>query len=139
MDDRVDLADIAEELVAQPLALARSLHEARDVDEGELGLDDFGRAGDPRDLAQPFVRHCDLADIGLDRAKRIVRRLRCLGFGQRVEQRRLADIRQPYDPAAKAHFVMSSSPEVRPISRRREERPALQTQTPLPGWGGAFD
>ncbi len=38
MDDRVDLADVAEELVAEAFALRRAAHEAGDVDEGKLGL-----------------------------------------------------------------------------------------------------
>src|SRR3546814_7434183 len=46
MNDRIDLADIAEELVAQPFALRRPAHEPRDVDEGELGRDDLRAAGD---------------------------------------------------------------------------------------------
>jgi hypothetical protein len=33
VDDRIDFADIAEELVAQPFALARAAHEAGNVDE----------------------------------------------------------------------------------------------------------
>ena len=41
MDDRVDLADVAEELVAEPFALRRAAHQAGDVDEGELGRDDL--------------------------------------------------------------------------------------------------
>ena len=33
LDDRVDFADVGEELVAEPFALARALHQAGDVDE----------------------------------------------------------------------------------------------------------
>ena len=36
VDDGVDLADIAEELVAQPLALRRAAHQAGDIDEFQL-------------------------------------------------------------------------------------------------------
>ena len=53
---------------------------------------------------EPLVGHRDLADIGLDRAERIVRRLRGLRLGQCVEQGRLADVRQADDPAAETHF-----------------------------------
>ncbi len=48
MGDRVDLADIGEELVAETLALRGAAHEPGDVDEGEAGRDDLGRAGDGR-------------------------------------------------------------------------------------------
>ena len=46
VDDRVDLADIAEELVAEPLALRGAAHQPGDVDELELGLDHLRRFGD---------------------------------------------------------------------------------------------
>ena len=35
MGDGIDLADIGEELVAQPFALRGAAHQARDVDEGD--------------------------------------------------------------------------------------------------------
>ena len=41
--DGVDLADLAEELVAEPLALARSLDEAGDVDEPDRARRDLVR------------------------------------------------------------------------------------------------
>ena len=37
MGDRIDLTDMGEELVAQPLPPARALDEPGDVDEIELG------------------------------------------------------------------------------------------------------
>ena len=86
MDDRVDLADIAEELVAEAFALGRALHQSGDVDKGQLRFDDLGAAGNFRDLVEPWIGHSNLTDIGLDRAERIVRRLRRLRFGQRIEQ-----------------------------------------------------
>ena len=42
MGDGVDLADVPEELVAQALALGGALHQAGDIDELELGMDDLG-------------------------------------------------------------------------------------------------
>ena len=52
---------------------------------------------------EPRVGHRDVADIRLDRAERIVRRLRGRGLRQRIEERRLADIRQADDAAFEAH------------------------------------
>src|SRR4029453_3898048 len=49
--------------------------------------------------------HQHLADVRLDRAERIVRRLRRRGRGQRVEHRRLADIGQAEDAACETHEV----------------------------------
>ena len=105
--DGVDLADIAEELVAEPLALGGAAHQARDVDEGQPRRHDLGGLRELRQHLQPRIGHRDLADIGLDRAERIVRRLRRRGLGQRVEERRLADIRQTDDAAFEAHERLS--------------------------------
>ena len=44
MDDRVGLADVREELVAEPLALVRAAHEPRDVVEVDRVVDDLRRA-----------------------------------------------------------------------------------------------
>ena len=52
---------------------------------------------------KPRVRHGDLADVRLDGAERIVRRLRRRGLRQRIEQRRLADVRQADDAAFESH------------------------------------
>ena len=104
VDDRIDLADIAEELVAEPLAVRGAAHQPGNVDEFELGLDHLHlEAAIARDLLQARVGHGDAADIGLDRAEGIIGRLRRRRLGQRVEQGGLADIRQPDDSATKAH------------------------------------
>jgi hypothetical protein len=107
VDDRVDLADVAEELVAEPLALARTLHEAGDVDEAELGRDDLGRLGDAGQRVEARVGDRHLAHVGLDCAEGIVGRLRRLGLGQRVEEGRLADVGQADDAAFEAHGSLS--------------------------------
>ena len=44
MHDGVDLADVGEELVAEPFALRGAAHETGDVDEIDAGRDDFLRA-----------------------------------------------------------------------------------------------
>ena len=106
MDDGVDLADVAEELVAEAFALAGALHQTGDVDEGELGRDDLGRTGDGGELVEPRIGDRDLADIGLDRAEWIIGRLRRLGLGQRVEQGRLADVGQADDTAFETHDAL---------------------------------
>jgi hypothetical protein len=51
MDDRIDFADVAEELVAQPFALRCAAHQPGDVDEAELGRDDLLAAGDRASLS----------------------------------------------------------------------------------------
>jgi thymidylate synthase len=88
--------------------------------KAELGLDDLGRARDRGELVEPRVGHGDVADIGLDRAERIVRRLRRRGLGQRIEQRRLADIGKPDDAAFEDPWIAALVESLRknPGSRR---------------------
>ncbi len=109
MRDRIDLADGGEELVAEALALRGAAHEARDIDEGQPGRDDLAGPRDLRQLVEPGIRHRDLADIRLDGAERIVRRLRRRGLRQRVEQGRFADIGQSDDTAFESHGVLCIS------------------------------
>ena len=100
--NRLAFANVGEELVAQPLAVARALDQARDVDE----LDDGGRlllrAVHRRKLVQPLVRHGDDARVGLNRAERIVGRFRAR-LGDRVEQGGFAHVGQTDD--AEFHLV----------------------------------
>jgi hypothetical protein len=106
MDDGVNLTDIGEELVAQPFTLGRAAHEARNVDKAQLRLDNLLAAANLRDHMQPRIGHRDCADIGLDRAKGIIRRLRRLRLGQRVEQGGLAHIGQPDNTAFETHNIL---------------------------------
>ncbi len=76
VDDRIDLADVRKELVAQPLALGRAAHKPRDIDKLDnsgrefIGIVQFG------ERVKAAVRDSDHADIRLDGAERIVRGLR---------------------------------------------------------------
>jgi hypothetical protein len=51
LSDRIGLANVRQELVAQALALARSAHDARDVDERDRGGKDALAAEDLGELA----------------------------------------------------------------------------------------
>jgi hypothetical protein len=97
VDDRVDVAHVAEEAVAETLALVRPAHEPGDVHE----LDVLGDAArDPQGVAhgvEALVGDRDDRDVRLDGRERVLSRLRA-GAGQRVEERRLARVRQPDDP-----------------------------------------
>ena len=57
-----------------------------------------------RQLIEPRVGHGDVADIGLDGAEGIIRGLRRRGLRERVEEGRLADVRQADDAAFESHF-----------------------------------
>jgi len=56
------------------------------------------RLGDLGELLEASIGDRDLADIGLDRAERKIRRLRGGSAGQGIEERRLADIGRPTMP-----------------------------------------
>ena len=96
VDNGVRAADVLEELVAEPRALARALDKTRDVHE----LDDGGRllvrVVHLGELVEPLVRHGDDADIRLNRTERIVGALRARA-GDGVEEGALAHIGQPHD------------------------------------------
>jgi len=84
MQHRVHLPDVAEKLIAQPLALRRAFDQPGDIDELHLrryGLARFSKRGED---VQPFVRHRHHADIRLNGAERIIFRRdgRC---GQGIE------------------------------------------------------
>jgi len=57
---------------------------------------------DRSEFFQPRIRHGHHANIGIDRAERIVLS-RNLRARQRIEKRRLADVGQTYDTAANCH------------------------------------
>ncbi len=100
--DGVGLADIGEELVAQPLALRRARHQAGDIDKLHDGIDDLLRLDDSRQRIEPRIRHRHDSDIRVDGAERIVLRLDT-GLGQGVEQGGFTDVRQADDAAFHAH------------------------------------
>ena len=96
VNDGIGVADIAEELVAETFALRRALDKTRDIHELDRGGGVFLRLVHLREIVQPRVRHGDNADVRLDRAERVVRRLRP-GVRQRIEKRALAHVGQTHD------------------------------------------
>ena len=103
MRDRIDLADGGEKLVAEALAFRGAAHQTRDIDKGQARRNDLRGFGNFSQFVESRIGHRDLADIRLDGAERIIRRLRGRRLGQRVEQRRLADIGQSDDTAFESH------------------------------------
>ena len=100
--DRVGLADVREELVAQALARARAAHDAGDVDERHRRRDDLGRLVQLGQHRQPLVGDADDADVRIDRRERVVGREDVV-LGQRVEQGGLADVGQADDADRETH------------------------------------
>ena len=121
MQDRVGLADVREELVAQALALRRALDEAGDVDDLDDRGDHLLRRDACLDALQARVRHGHDADVGVDRAERVVRRLG-LARGEGVEDRALAHVGQADDADGKRHGAM---PSTKPCQAKRVRGLAL--------------
>ncbi len=101
--DGVHLADMSEELVAEPFALGGPAHQSGDVDEGQPRGDHLSGLGNGSKLVEARVGDGDLAHIRLDGAERVVGGLGRSALGQSVEQGGLADIGQPDDAAFESH------------------------------------
>ena len=95
-----------EELVAESFTLGRTGDEAGDIDELDDGRNDRFRVDDRSDLGEAFIRYDGDAEVRFDRAERIVLRLD-LAAGERVEERRLADVGETDDAAADTHENLS--------------------------------
>ena len=94
--DRVRLADVGQELVAQTLAAMGSRHQARDVVEVDRVGHDLRRLDRLGHGIEAGVRHRNDGDVGLDRRERVVGRLG-RHPGERGEQRGLARVGHPHD------------------------------------------
>ena len=100
--DRGRLADVGEELVAQPLPLRGAAHDAGDVHELDRGRHQSARTRTARQARQPRVGYADDADVRLDRRERVVRREHVV-LGQRVEERGLAGVGKSDDADGESH------------------------------------
>ena len=96
MDDRIDLADIGEELVSQAFALACTAYKTGDIDEFDDGRCIFLRVIHLGQFVQTAVRDRYDADVRLNGAERIVCGF-CACFGDCVKQCALADVWQTND------------------------------------------
>ena len=94
--DCIDLADMREKFIAEPLALGGAAHQSGYVDKFNHGRRIFLGMVHFRENVQTLVRHRNDAHVRVDGAERIVGRLRAR-VGQSVEQRTLADVRQTDD------------------------------------------
>ena len=95
--NRIDLTDVTQELIAQPFPRRGALDQPGDIDELHRCGDDLLRTRDRCQFIQSLVGNADDTDIGVDGAKRIIRRLRFSRAGNGVKQGGLADIGQADD------------------------------------------
>ena len=100
LHDGVDLADVAQKLVAEPLPLAGSLHKPRDIDEFDHGGDEFFGVGDFGEDGEPGIGHDDDPLVGVDGAKWVVGRLRFPRPGDGVKEGGFANVREPDNACA---------------------------------------
>src|SRR5690606_35502339 len=93
LDDGVHLADVREELVAQPFADGGAADDAGDVHEAEAGGDDLLAVDVLADDLETRVGDGDHADVRLDGREGVVGRERPR-LGEGVEEGGLANIRE---------------------------------------------
>ena len=136
--DRVGLADVREELVAEPLALGGAAHDAGDVDERHGGGQDALGAEDAGERLEPRVGQVHHADVRFDRREGVVRREH-LVLGERVEQGGLADVGQADDADSESHGGLSYRQAVRGIRRSGLRPPLVQRQVDARDHEGAAD
>ena len=132
LHDGIDLADVAQELVAQAFTGAGSLYQSSDVHEFDGRGDHDAGLGDFLQHPQTFIRHGDDAHVGIDGAERVVRRLRLSGAGDCVEEGGLAHIGQTDDTGLKHNEERrkaSSGPAGKGIPR-----PSLASDGPRGGF-----
>ena len=123
-DDRVDLADVGEELVAEPFTLARPLDEATDVDDLDGGVDDVLRLRHRGEAIEPVVGDLGDADVRILRGER-VRGGERTTTGECVVQRTLARVGEAdqtetfHEPpeASEAYRCTASITRARPRAR----------------------
>jgi len=103
VQDGVGVADVPQELVAQPFPLAGAFDQPGDIYEFDRGVD-----GDPHihqfsQRFHPIVRDGHDGPVGLDGAEGVVGDFSFLGAGQRVEHGAFAHVGQTDDADAQAH------------------------------------
>ncbi len=101
--DGIALADGGQELVAQPLAHRRALHDAGDVHERDHGRHDLLALEELGQPGEPLVGHRHHAHVGVDGGERIVGR-QDLVTGQGVEQGGLPDVGEADDADGQSHW-----------------------------------
>ena len=115
----VGVADAAEELVAEPLAVGGAAHEPRNVDHLQRRRHELARlrARDGVERLEPGIAHVGDAVHGLDRREH-VRRDDGAAAGQRVEERRLAAVRQAdqADLDARHQIAAATAPVTAPTA-----------------------
>ena len=107
--DRVGLADVGQELVAQAFAFGGALDDAGDIHEGHRGRHDLLGVNQLGQHRQTIVRQWHDTGVRLDGGERIVFGQHVVA-GQCVEHGGLADVGQSDDSDSKRHAFKSKEP-----------------------------
>ena len=102
VNNRVSLADVGEELVAQAFSFARARNQTGNIDKLDDGRLHFLRIDDFRQFSHTRIGDFNDADVGFDGTERIVCRFDTR-LGQRVKEGGFADVGQTDDAAFQAH------------------------------------
>src|SRR5207237_9503237 len=115
VEDRIRLANVRQELVAETLAFRCAANEAGDIDDLYVGVNLLLALGEVRQLVETAIDERHDADVRLDGAERIIRAGRPRG-GQRVEYGGFADVRQSDDSGTQSHCGRFNEAKRRAIS-----------------------
>jgi hypothetical protein len=103
LKDRIDRADMSEELVPESLPLGGSLYESCDIDEFDGCWDYFGTIHDFSDLFESFIIHIYYTSIGFDSTKWKIGSLSRIRLGESIEECGFTDIWETDD--TDLHFL----------------------------------
>jgi hypothetical protein len=92
LDDGIDLADVAEELVAEPFTGAGAFDESGDVHKLDGGRHELLGTGELAQGREARIRHRDDAHIRVDGTKWVIGSLRLLRLGDGIKERGFADV-----------------------------------------------
>ena len=98
--DRVHFANMIKELIAESFIRAGAFDQTGDIDKLNRRRRDLLRMRHLGEFRQTRIRHGNDAEVGLDRAKRIIFRRRLVRASNGVKQCGLANVRQTYDSCA---------------------------------------
>src|SRR5437763_7416496 len=100
LHNRIDFANVTEELIAEAFARTRPFNESSDINELNRGRHNFWRMRDLSKSRQTRIWNGDDADVRINRAKGIILGWRFVRARNSVKERRLADVRQSDDTSA---------------------------------------
>jgi hypothetical protein len=97
LQDRIDRADMREELIPESLPFRGTLDETCDIDEFDIGRDCLCAVHHNTDLFETVIIHIHDTSIGFDRTKRKIRCLSRIGLSESIEESGFTNIRESDD------------------------------------------